>query len=230
MAATLAQLGIGLNMAPVVDLCSNPDNPVIARYQRCFSADPQQVSRHAAAYIDGHHQHRVLTCLKHFPGHGSSRADSHLGFTDITATWSSAELQPYAELIATGKVDAVMTAHVFNGRLDERFPATLSTAIIQDLLRSKLGFDGVVISDDLQMAAIADHFGFETAIEQALKSGVDILLFGNNLQYDPQVVRRAVTVIKQLLTNGRLSPERIDQSYRRIMQLKGRLGTNNHPQ
>lgn len=171
LAATLADLGIGLNMAPVVDLCSNPDNPVIAKYERCFSADPNQVSAQAAAYIDAHHQLGVLTTLKHFPGHGSSRSDSHQGFTDITTTWSETELIPYRCLIAGGRVDAIMTAHVFNARLDDCYPATLSKNVITGLLRGELGFDGVVISDDMQMGAIVDHFGFETAIVRLWRRG-----------------------------------------------------------
>lgn len=223
LAATLADLGIGLNFAPVVDLCSNPDNPVIARYERCFSADPEKVTLHALAYIGAHHQHGILTTLKHFPGHGSSRSDSHLGFTDVTESWSSDELIPFARIIASGQVDAVMTAHIFNARLDSKYPATLSRATITDLLRGELAFDGVVISDDLQMRAIADHYGFATAIRKAIEAGVDILVFGNNLDYDEEVVPRAIAVIRELVESGRLSEARIDQSYRRIMLLKERL-------
>ena len=122
IAETLADLGININMAPVVDLCVNPDNPVIAKRERCFSSDPEKVTAHALTYIKAHHQHGVLTTLKHFPGHGSSRSDSHLGFTDVSDTWSEKELIPYTRIIAGGQADAVMTAHVFNARLDDRYP------------------------------------------------------------------------------------------------------------
>jgi beta-N-acetylhexosaminidase len=165
----------------------------------------------------------VLTTLKHFPGHGSSRSDSHLGFTDVTDTWSATELEPYARIIAGGQVDAIMTAHVFNARLDAQYPATLSPATINGLLRTKLGFAGVVISDDMQMGAIVDHYGFETAIRKALEAGVDILVFGNNLEYDEEIVPRAIAVISHLVASGVLSEARINQSYQRIMRLKNRL-------
>jgi beta-N-acetylhexosaminidase len=222
LAATLADLGIGLNLAPVVDLCTNPDNPVIAKLDRCFSADPEKVTRHALSYIAAHHQQGVLTTLKHFPGHGSSRNDSHQGFTDVTETWSATELEPYARIIASGQIDAIMTAHVFNARLDAQDPATLSPATISGLLRGKLGFAGVVISDDMQMGAIVDHYGFETAIRKALQAGVDVLVFGNNLDYDEKIVPRAIAVIRSLIDSGAISEARIDQSYRRIMRLKSR--------
>lgn len=223
LAATLAQQGINLNMAPVVDLATNPDNPVIAKLGRSFSADPQRVTAHATAYIEAHHQQQLLTCLKHFPGHGSSHGDSHLGFTDVTASWDDTELIPYKQLIDTGQVDAIMTAHVFNAQLDPHYPATLSKATIDGLLRQKLGFDGVVISDDMQMGAITELFDFDSAIQQALEAGVDLLVFGNNLRYDETVVPRAIEVIHKLIDDGVLSAERIDQSYQRIMKLKLRL-------
>jgi beta-N-acetylhexosaminidase len=223
IAETLTDLGINLNMAPVVDLCVNPDNPVIAKRERCFSSDPEKVTDHALTYIKAHHQFGVLTTLKHFPGHGSSRSDSHLGFTDITDTWSGKELRPYPRIIASGQADAVMIAHVFNARLDNQYPATLSRAIITGLLREKFAFNGVVISDDMQMRAIADHYGFETAIQKALEAGVDILVFGNNLDYDEKIAPLAVAVIRELVHSGTLSETRIDQSYNRIMRLKNRL-------
>ncbi len=223
LATTLAEAGFNLNMAPVVDLCSNPDNPVIAAYERCFSAEPQKVTEHALSYIDAHHQRGVLTTLKHFPGHGSSQDDSHLGLTDVTNSWSELELLPYQNIIAAGKADLVMTAHVFNAHLDPEYPATLSRAVIDGILRQRLGFDGVVISDDMQMGAIVDHYGFETAIALAITAGVDILVFGNNLRYDENIVPRAIATIKKLVHAGTLSEARIEQAYRRIMQLKSRL-------
>ncbi len=223
MASTLADLGINFNLAPVVDLCANPENPVIAGLDRCFSADPERVTRHALAFIGAHHRQGVLTTLKHFPGHGSSRADSHLGFTDVTDTWTRSELEPYARIIQAGEADAVMTAHVFNARLDKEYPATLSRNIIVGILRKELGFDGVVISDDMQMGAIADLYGLQTAIRKAIEAGVDILVFGNNLQYDQEIVPKAVAIIRDLVRTGAISEMRIDESYQRILRLKSRL-------
>ena len=113
-----------MNFAPVVDLNVNPDNPVIGKLERSFSADPAVVARHARAYIREHHKRNILCSLKHFPGHGSSRDDSHLGLVDVTGLWSAEELMPYKTLIASGEADAVMTAHVFNAGLDPDYPAT----------------------------------------------------------------------------------------------------------
>ncbi len=221
---TLAGLGINLNLAPVVDLCANPDNPVIARFERCFSADAQVVAAQAEAYVRAHHERGVLCTLKHFPGHGSSSQDSHLGLVDVTDTWTRTELEPYARLIEAGLVDAVMTAHIYNTHLDPDYPATLSPATITGLLRGELGYDGVVISDDMQMGAIAQHYGLEVAVHQAIVAGVDILAFANNTTYyDEQIATRAVTIISELVAQGAISKGRIDESYRRIMRLKQRL-------
>lgn len=223
IAATLAAHGINLNLGPVIDLCSNPGNPVIYRYQRCFSADPQIVTAHAAAWIRAHRRYNVLTALKHFPGHGSSLMDSHLGFSDISATWSSTELIPYRQLIDQGLADMVMTAHVFNHNLDANDPATLSPQILQGLLRQQLGFEGPILSDDLQMAAIRDNYSFAESIKAALNAGVDLLLFGNNLVYDEKIVERSIRVIKGLIAAGELNAEQVQRSYRRLQQFKQRL-------
>ncbi len=118
----------------------------------------------------------------------------------------------------------MMTAHIFNARLDPKYPATLSRRVVTGMLRRELGFDGVVISDDMQMGAIADHYGLKTAIRQAIGAGVDILLFGNNLTYNPKIVPEAVAIIRDLVRSGAVSRARIDRSYRRILRLKSRIG------
>lgn len=162
--------------------------------------------------------------MKHFPGHGSSRDDSHLGFVDVSDTWSDRELKPYAALIGKGMVDMVMTAHIFNSKLDETWPATLSEPIIGGTLRGELGFDGVVISDDMMMKAIADRYGMETAIKQAVNAGVDILLFANNTYtFDEHISKNAFTTLKNLVLSGEIPMARVEQSYMRIMKLKGQL-------
>jgi beta-N-acetylhexosaminidase len=205
----------------VVDLCSNPDNPVIARLERCFSAQPAQVTRHAQQFIQAHQDQGVISVIKHFPGHGSSQKDSHLGFVDVSTSWKPAELTPYIALIAAGKAEAIMTAHVFNATLDADHPATLSRFTITGLLRKQLGFKGVVFSDDLQMKAVTEHYGLDEAVRLAIEAGVDILLFGNNLEYDSEIVPRVVGIIRDLVAVGKISEERIDESYRRILRLKG---------
>ncbi|MFO7444999.1 MAG: glycoside hydrolase family 3 protein [Ignavibacteriaceae bacterium] len=222
-ASTLAAAGININLAPVVDLNTNPDNPVIGRIGRSFSSDPSVVAVHSAEIINVHHQYNVLTTLKHFPGHGSSRTDSHLGFTDVTDTWQEIELEPYRTLINSGKCDLIMTAHIFNSKLDADFPATLSKNIITGILRNQLNFNGVVISDDMQMKAISDHYGLETAIYRAIDAGVDILLFANNSIYDEQISGKAISIIKKLILEGKISRERIEQSFLRISKLKFKI-------
>lgn len=223
LAGTLAEEGFNLNMAPVVDVCVNLNNPIIAKLERCFSDNPQKVAGQAKSYINALHDQGVISTLKHFPGHGSSKGDSHLGLTDVTNSWSEKELTPYKEIIAAGKADVVMTAHVFNSKLDPEYPATLSNAIIDGVLRKQLGFDGVVVSDDMQMGAIVNYYGFETAIQKAIEAGVDMLVFGNNLKYDEEVVPRVIAIIKNMINNGSLTKERIDKSYQRIMKLKRQL-------
>ncbi|MBN1141768.1 MAG: glycoside hydrolase family 3 protein [Deltaproteobacteria bacterium] len=221
IATTLRENGINLNFAPVVDLDVNPENPVIGGLERSFSADPAVVAAHARELLLAHDRHGVLGCLKHFPGHGSSSTDSHQGFVDVTASWSESELEPYRVLIAQGLAKMVMTAHIFNRRLDPRYPATLSRATVTGLLRAGLGFDGVVVSDDLQMGAIAKNFSYEAAVEKAIQAGVDILLVANNLEYDPDVVAKTVALIADRVRSGAIAEERIDASYCRIMRLKG---------
>jgi len=225
-AGLLAECGFNINFAPVVDLDINPSNPVIGGLERSFSADPAVVVRQAIEVIRAHREAGILTALKHFPGHGSSRDDSHAGFVDVTGSWSRKELEPYARIIEAGACDAIMTAHIFDADLDPSLPATLSPRIITGILRGELGWDGVVISDDMQMKAIAANYGFEEAVRRALGAGVDILMFANNSTFDPGVASKAVSVINRSVREGTIPEERIEISFRRIQRLKDRLGSS----
>lgn len=219
-AAVLARAGFNLNFAPVVDLNVNPANPVIGKLDRSYSPQGPTVVRHALAVIEAHRQEGVICCLKHFPGHGSSRLDSHLGFTDVSDTWQALELEPFAAIIARGRADAVMTAHIFNRRLDPEFPATLSQKTVGGLLRRDLGFAGTVISDDLDMKAISAEYERERALELALNAGNDIILIANNLAHDDHVAARTHDCILGLVAAGRVSEARVDEACRRVMELK----------
>ncbi len=221
----LREAGINWNLAPVVDLAMNPLNPVIVRYGRAFAADPEKVIAHARAYLHGMRAAGILTTLKHFPGHGSSREDSHLGFVDVTETADLAlELRPYRELIADRLVDSVMTAHVFNRNLDPDHPATLSRAIINGLLREELGFQDVVVSDDLLMGAIANHFGIERAAVLALSAGVDILLISDTPpRANPGPADRVLAALRGALAQGALPASRVEGALARIERLRGRV-------
>ena len=226
-AGMLAELGINCNFAPVVDLNINPSNPVIGTLNRSFSDDPIHVARHGAVWIEAHRTHNILSCLKHFPGHGSSTVDSHLDFVDISDSWDPRELEPYRILLEQDMVDLVMTGHLFNKRFDGDHPATLSAPIIDGLLRTEIGYQGVVVSDDMQMKAISDHYGFEEAVCRSLAAGVDMLVFGNNLDYDPDICPRAISAIRHGLARGILHEDRLLSSLGRIGKLKERLG-NDH--
>ena len=222
IAQQLNQLGINLNFAPVVDLAIHPENTVIVQAERSFGTDPEQVAAHAAAFIKAHHKEGVTTVLKHFPGHGSSTQDTHVGTADVSKGWKIEEIYPYRKLIEMNIVSAIMSAHIVNERLDpEKHPATLSRPIIEGLLRNVLGYRGLVFSDDLHMQAITDHYGIEEAILRAINAGVDVLLFSQNIpqseQKDPSQLH---SLIRELVEDGKISRARIKESYHRIISLK----------
>lgn len=224
MAATLEEMGINVNFAPVVDVNINPDSPAIGRLGRSFSDDPDQVTFHAGIVIEEHDKRGIVSCCKHFPGHGSAEDDSHLGLTDVTATWSPLELAPYRQLIADGKCRMIMSAHVFNQTLDADYPATLSEKILTGILREELGFTGVIVSDAMEMGAIQETFGTKEAIEKAINAGCDVLVFSNNITtYNPHIVAEAIEIILGLVDEGRIRKERIRRSYDRIMAIKESL-------
>ncbi|MBL0741746.1 glycoside hydrolase family 3 protein [Chryseolinea lacunae] len=224
-ASTLAGLGINVNFAPVVDLASNPNNPIIAKFGRAFSANEDSVALLAKEYIKAHHRYGVLTSLKHFPGHGSSKDDTHLGIADVTNTWEERELKPYQVLIDSGYADAVMTSHIVNRKLDKAGnPGTLSADILTGVLRNKLKFGGVIFTDDMQMHAITKHYGLEEAIRLAINGGVDIMTFSNNISgSDQRTVDAVHSIIRKMVEKGEIKKERIDESYRRVMKLKSQL-------
>jgi beta-N-acetylhexosaminidase len=217
--------GINWNLAPVVDVGYNPANPVIVGYARSFGADPRQVVTLAGAWIRGMHAAGVLTALKHFPGHGSSFADSHHGFVDVTETADlSVELVPYRELMAANLADSVMTAHVFNGRLDRRYPATLSAPTITGLLRQQLAFEGVVVSDDLRMGAIEQRYGIDRAAVLTVKAGVDVVLVADDRLPDGRSAAAvALVALRQAVGTGRLPLDRVTEALVRVRALKARV-------
>ncbi len=224
LAKQLRDLGFNVNFAPVIDININPKNPVIGGLERSYSSNPQTVADYAKAFVAAHRAFGILTSLKHFPGHGSSDSDSHLGLPDITESYEDEELDPYKELIKNGGADSIMTAHVINKKIDAEYPATLSPEFIDKILRRDLEFGGVVFSDDMQMGAIVDNYGFEDAIVRAINAGCDILIFSNNGgEYDESIPRRARDIILQAVLDGRISQERINESYERIAALKSKL-------
>jgi beta-N-acetylhexosaminidase len=226
MAGWFAQTGINVNLAPVVDVNVNPTSPAIGALGRSFSSNPTTVASHAGWFIDEFHKRKLFTTLKHFPGHGSAKTDSHLGLVDITKTWADSELTPYRQLLSAGVVDLIMTAHVFNANLDSDYPATLSRKIVTGLLRQSLGYQGVVVSDEMSMQAIVNYYGFDEAILLAIQAGIDILLYNKNLDSAGfSLSRHVVDFVERKVQDGTIAASRIDESFNRIMALKQRIVT-----
>ncbi len=225
-AETLKYLGFNLNYAPSVDLNVNPLNPIIGKIGRSYSADYKMVAKHAGAVIQMHDIVQVATAIKHFPGHGSSKTDTHLGVTDVSNTWQIDELYPFKALIDSGLVRMVMTAHIVNRTLDpSKLPATLSYPIVTELLRNILGYDGVVTSDDMQMRAISKEYGVEEAIKLSVNAGVDMIMYCNNVPgSENSYAEKIHAIIKAHVLSGAIDRERIEESYERIMKLKKQLG------
>jgi beta-N-acetylhexosaminidase len=222
MADTLKNAGFNLNFAPVLDIAVNPDNPVIAKLERSFSADPKIVSHYGHLFSKKYLEHKIQCAYKHFPGHGSSTTDSHLGFVDVTDTWHDQELLPFAlSLRHKTHCGMIMTAHIVNRKLDPSgLPATLSQPILTGLLRHELGFDGVIVTDDMQMKAIADHFGLEKALTLAINAGADMLIFGNQLVDSPEGPGKIIKLIEEKVASGEISEERINDAYQHIQRFK----------
>jgi beta-N-acetylhexosaminidase len=225
MAVQLAGLGFNLNLGPVVDLNINPENPIIGRLGRSFSADGEKATDYGRAFVEGHRQAGVLTALKHFPGHGSSNGDTHKEVVDVSQTWKESELVPYEELIRSGDADMVMSAHVINRNIPgaETTPASMSPATLVGLLRKKLRFKGVVISDDLQMQAIASTMGFDDTVVRAVMAGNDILVFANDKHPDPTIPDRISDLLVKEARGNLALMTRIQESYGRIVRLKSQI-------
>lgn len=223
MAASIADLGFTVNFGPVADINLNPNNQIIAKFGRAFGTDAATVAAYDEAFIAAHHAAGLLTALKHFPGHGSSTADSHEGFVDITKTWQESELDPYRTLIAEGVVDMVMVGHLYHADYSDaaaQTPSSLSPQWITGVLRDQLGFDGVVISDDLEMGAIRDHFTLEQTVTQGVRAGMDVLLFSNTAKYRASLGREVLDILLAEAAKDPAFAARIEQSYERIVALK----------
>lgn len=224
MGAELRSVGINYNLAPDVDLAINKRNHVIYKLGRSYGSDPKTVVKYSSIFMDAMHNNGVLTSLKHFPGHGSSLGDTHKGFVDVTKLWKKIELEPYRMLAQTAVIDTVMVAHVFNKNLDTKYPATLSAKTVNGLLRQDFGFDGVVITDDLQMGAINKKYGLTNTLKLAINAGNDILLFGNQLSVKSMVkTENLVNTVKALISNGKVDLADIEKSNERLEKLKEKL-------
>ena len=216
----LKEMHITINFAPVVDVAKEAYSSIIAKRERSFGSDPKLVYRHAKAYLKGLQSEGVWGCCKHFPGHGSAKGDTHAGFVDVTNTWHEDELMPYSSLIDDGLCSMIMSAHVIHRDFDPQHPATLSKYIIPKLLREKMGFYGLVFTDDMQMRAISDHYGIKQALKMGLNAGIDMFCFGNNLLPEPAKLSELVSAVEQLIEEGHVSEDRINYSVKKILSMK----------
>ena len=222
MTYELKSLGVNLNLAPVADLALNPKNRVIVKWGRSYGSDVKSVVNYNRVFINAMHKYNIATSLKHFPGHGSSLGDTHKGFVDVTKLWQKVELEPYKYL--KNLSDTVMVAHIFNRRLDSKYPASLSKKIVNGILRKEIGFSKVVISDDMQMGAIKKYYGLKHSIKLAINAGVDILLFANQVHPNRVVtIDKLIAITRELLNEGKISESSIKDANIRINNLKNRL-------
>ena len=216
-ARELHSMGINISFAPVADVNTNPENPIIG--DRAFGDDAETVSQFVRATTEGLLSEHIQPCVKHFPGHGDTHEDSHLALpkvdTDAT-TLRSREFLPFSEGFKAG-CNMVMTAHMLVPSLDPKVPATFSTHILNDILRGELGFQGLIISDDLEMKAITDHFGEEESPRLALEAGCDLLIYRSEMG-----TLKAYEALIHALEDGKLSPDCVLRAAKRSQDLKRR--------
>lgn len=212
-------LGVHVNFAPVMDVNNNPKNPVINT--RSYGEDPNLVAKLAEAAIRGYQDHGLLATGKHFPGHGNTETDSHAHLGVVSGDrkeFESVELLPYKEVLRHTRPSAIMTAHLWIKALDrDTIPATLSSNVMNGLLRQRLNFDGVIYTDAMVMGGITTRYPFDVATVKAIQAGCDIILFPGDLE-------GGITAIKAAVAAGDLSEQRIDESVRRILRSKTQVG------
>ncbi|MEJ8304887.1 beta-N-acetylhexosaminidase [Saccharibacillus sacchari] len=212
----LLSQGFNLDYAPVLDVNSNPDNPVIG--DRSFGSSAALVSKLGIAVMQGLESKKIIPVVKHFPGHGDTSVDSHISLPVVNKSLGDLdklELIPFKKAISEG-ADVVMIAHILLPKLDSKYPSSLSKAVITDLLRERLGFGGVVITDDLTMGAITENYGLGEAAVHAVQAGSDILLVAHGADNAISVIE----AVKQAVASGQISEQRIDESVTRILALK----------
>jgi beta-N-acetylhexosaminidase len=217
----LKAVGANLNLAPVVDLEQGSADSIISKYRRSLGSDPELVASLACQIVRGMRAENIIATAKHFPSETESDANPHSQMAVAEAPLSELEnrdMVPYRDLIAAGSLDAVMLSHVIYKNVDPYFPASLSSEMIQTYLRQKLGYQGLVISDDLRMNAIKQYYPLEVSVVQAVNAGVDVLLVTDNLE------RRVMDSLVGAVASGRIPMKTIDEAYDRIMKTKAKYG------
>ncbi|MBS7812214.1 glycoside hydrolase family 3 protein [Roseococcus pinisoli] len=219
----LAAVGFDVNLGPVVDV-DDPTNPSIGISGRAYGTDPQLIASYGEAFVEGFSGTGIICAAKHFPGHGRSTGDSHYHAADISATWTEDELEPFVRLIASNHPPPmVMTGHL---RLDQVAPdgrpATISAPIVTGLLRERLGYRGVVVTDDLDMKAVNHLMGRKEALVQAIAAGNDLIMIKNLFGYDPLLPQRAVGWVRAAIAEGVLSEEQVLGAAARVRALRAK--------
>ena len=213
IAGYIKEYGFNMNFAPVADINTNPKNIIIGT--RAFGSDPEQVSKMVSAYLDGLHSQGIAGSIKHFPGHGDTTKDTHTDYVAVFKNWDellNAELIPFIENFE--KTDSVMIAHItMKNVTSDDLPATLSKELITGKLRGELGYDGLIITDAMNMGAIRDNYSSGEAAVSAFEAGCDILL-------DPYDYREAFNAVLNAVTSGRISEQRLNESVQKILGLK----------
>src|SRR3990167_3899154 len=218
MGSEMKAVGINWDFAPVCDVNTNLENPIIGRFNRSYSANVDVVERLASGAVRGLQKSGVIACAKHFPGHGDTTTDSHLTLPVIEHTYerlNELELKPFRRVIRSG-VETVMTAHVLYTAIDDAYPATLSKTIIQELLRKECRFEGIVVSDDMHMKGITEHYPVEQAVVLAIQAGIDQLLYCMNYE----IQERALEALVKAVLDKEVPLYKIEESIKRAHSLK----------
>jgi beta-N-acetylhexosaminidase len=224
MARELSAVGVNLNFCPVADINTNPKNPVIG--SRSFGDNEEQVSKFVTAMVRGHLTNGVQACVKHFPGHGDTAVDSHFALPKVTTpidTLRDREWRPFSKAFKS-RCAMVMTAHILFPEIDPDYPATLSPKILRKFLREELRYNRVIVSDDMEMAAITDHYGAEDAPRLALQAGCDLLIYRSE-----KTARAAHAALQKALAQGTLAPEVVLAAVERSRALKREVLANYRP-
>lgn len=215
----LRELGFNMNFAPVADVNNNPLNPVIN--SRSYSDDPKMVSDYVRQAVRGYRKANIISTLKHFPGHGDTNVDSHLSLPTVgkdIETLRNLELYPFKEAIKNNECDGIMAAHILYNKIDDKYPATLSNKLINELLRKEMGYDGFVITDSLTMGAITENYTYEEIILNSVNGGVDVMMFCGGAEELQQI--EIFNTFKRLVDEGKINIETIDKAVNRIIKIK----------
>lgn len=225
MGKELKAVGINLDFAPCIDVFTNPQNTVIG--DRAVSTDPEMVAKHGSALVRGYLKADVIPCVKHYPGHGNTLADSHEDLPIEEADWKrleDVELVPFKKTFRS-KVEMVMTAHILFKNVDPEWPVTMSKKFLTDLLRDQLNYRGLIITDDLDMKALAKHYDRELIPVKSLEAGADLILYCNEAESPP----RAMEAIAKALEAGTLTQAQLKANHARILDMKKRNITQPDP-